>query len=284
MQITQLLAAALCASGAFGHPGEKEHHVNRAAELSRREFKASARRGLEACASKLQARGGVADQAAQRRAEKAAFHSKRALETKTQKKRDTDTVLATDHNETESTGFTLSTPEATVFSTNNTCVLSPEGETGPYWVKGEYIRENLREDQPGVPIVLEAQFLDVETCEPISDLYWDLWNCNSTGVYSGVVVDGNGNSADTSNYNTTFLRGISKADEDGVVTFETVFPGHYEGRATHHHIIAHLGATVLPNNTLTGGTAAHVGQLFWDQDLITAVEATYPYNTNNITN
>jgi len=47
--------------------------------------------------------------------------------------------------------------------------------------------------------------------------------------------------------------------------------------------VAHLNATRLPNNTLAGGTEAHVGQFFWDQDLISKVEATYPYNTNNIT-
>lgn len=47
-------------------------------------------------------------------------------------------------------------------------------------------------------------------------------------------------------------------------------------------MIAHLNATVLPNNTLTGGTVPHVGQLFWDQELVDAVEATYPYSTNTI--
>lgn len=47
-------------------------------------------------------------------------------------------------------------------------------------------------------------------------------------------------------------------------------------------MIAHLNPTVLPNNTLTGGTVPHVGQLFYDQDLVDAVEATYPYNTNTI--
>lgn len=36
------------------------------------------------------------------------------------------------------------------------------------------------------------------------------------------------------------------------------------------------------NNTLTSGTAAHIGQLFWDQDLVYEVEATSPYNTNSI--
>ncbi|KAB8076944.1 hypothetical protein BDV29DRAFT_154195 [Aspergillus leporis] len=40
-----------------------------------------------------------------------------------------------------------------------------------------------------------------------------------------------------------------------------------------------FGASV-PNNILSGGQAAHVGQFFCNQGLVNAVEATYPYNTN----
>lgn len=54
-------------------------------------------------------------------------------------------------------------------------------------------------------------------------------------MYSGVVANGNGNSADATNINNTFLRGIQQSDADGVVKFETLFPGHYTGRATHIH-------------------------------------------------
>jgi protocatechuate 3,4-dioxygenase beta subunit len=169
-----------------------------------------------------------------------------------------------------------------LFSDNSTCILNPEGETGPFYVPGELIRSDVREGQLGVPIVLDGQFIDVETCEPITGLWWDLWNCNSTGVYGGVVSSGNGNVDDTSNLDKTLLRGIQRTDSDGVVQFKTVFPGHYSGRTTHHHMVAHLNATVLSNNTLTGGSVAHIGQLFYDQDLITEVEATYPYNTNTI--
>lgn len=40
-------------------------------------------------------------------------------------------------------------------------------------------------------------------------------------------------------------------------------------------------ATVLPNNTyVTDGKPNHIGQLFFDQSLITAVELLEPYNTN----
>lgn len=171
MQLTPFLTAALLAGAATAHPGEEAHHANRAAELSRREFKAAARRGLDACAPKLRARGGLVESAAQRRADKAALYRGRALAARKEKKRDTDSVLATDHNAT-ALGYTLETPSSVLFASNSTCVLTPEGETGPYWVKGELIREDLVEGQEGVPVVLEAQFLDVETCEPLTDLYW----------------------------------------------------------------------------------------------------------------
>jgi hypothetical protein len=51
-----------------------------------------------------------------------------------------------------------------------------------YWVKEELIRFDVRQGQAGIEIVLDGQFVDVETREPIVGLYWDIWNCNSTGV------------------------------------------------------------------------------------------------------
>lgn len=110
-----------------------------------------------------------------------------------------------------------------------------------------------------------------------------MWHCNSTGVYSGIVASGNGNSADSTNINKTALRGIQYSNTDGVLTFDTVFPGHYTGRTHHIHVLAHLNATLFSNNTITGGTISHVGQLFFDQTFITSVEATAPYSTNTQT-
>jgi hypothetical protein len=53
-------------------------------------------------------------------------------------KRDLATVLATDHNET-SLGYTLNTPEATIFSANNSCILTPEVTQGPYCMPSVYL-------------------------------------------------------------------------------------------------------------------------------------------------
>lgn len=71
------------------------------------------------------------------------------------------------------------------------------------------------------------------------------------------------------------------SDDDGVLQFTTLVPGHYTGRTNHLHVLAHVNATVnTANNTLEGGHISHVGQLFFDQSLITEVEAVAPYTTN----
>jgi protocatechuate 3,4-dioxygenase beta subunit len=159
--------------------------------------------------------------------------------------------------------------------------LTPEVTQGPYYVGGEYIRRDVREDQEGVTTIVDYQVIDVDTCEPVPNVYLEQWHCNSTGVYSGISASGNGDSSDTSNLDNTFLRGILKTDSDGVAQFETTFPGHYTSRATHIHILVHQNATLFLNGTLGNDvTSSHVGQAFFDQDLITAVEATAPYNTN----
>jgi protocatechuate 3,4-dioxygenase beta subunit len=259
---------------AVAHPGEHEERDEKV-EIQKREFRDVTRRGLEACAKRFDANGLNARAMARRRD----LYNKhrRALST-----RDTASVLATSHLVNDSS-ITADTSIDSLFDSSSTCVLNPEGETGPYYVLGELVRSDLREGQDGVPVIFDVQFVDVDTCEGIEDLYADIWNCNATGVYSGVVATGNGNTADTSNLDATFLRGIQATDSDGVVSFDTLFPGHYSGRTTHHHIVAHLDVTVLSNGTISGGTVAHIGQLFWDQDLITQVEATSPYSTNTVT-
>lgn len=130
---------------------------------------------------------------------------------------------------------------------------------------------------------MDAQFIDVDTCEPVPNVMWDVWHCNATGVYAGVVATGNGNGdEDPTNLNNTFLRGLQPSDGDGVAQFLSIFPGHYSGRATHIHVVAHTDGTVLANGTYTGGTVAHIGQIFFDQDLITEVNALEPYLSNTI--
>jgi protocatechuate 3,4-dioxygenase beta subunit len=179
-----------------------------------------------------------------------------------------------------SESYTNATDEAILFAGNNSCVLSPEVTQGPYYVSGEYVRENLIEDQEGVELILDTQVIDMATCDPVSGAMIEIWHCNSTGVYSGIIASGNGDSSDTANINATFLRGLQLTDAEGVAQFTTLFPGHYTSRANHIHVLAHFNGTSYANGTYGGGYVSHVGQLFFDQDLITKVEATSPYSTN----
>lgn len=68
-------------------------------------------------------------------------------------------------------------------------------------------------------------------------------DCNSTGVYGGVVAGGNGNTADLSNINSTYLRGLQQTKEEGVAQITSLFPGHYSGRCPHIHIATHVNGT-----------------------------------------
>lgn len=146
---------------------------------------------------------------------------------------------------------------------------------------------DMSEDQVGIPLFLDIQLVDTSSCEPVPAVFVDIWHCNSTGVYSGVVNPSNGNVNDTSNKDTTFLRAVQQTDSNGVVQFESIFPGHYIGRAVHIHVLSHnVDSTIIrTNGTILGEgnfttQASHVGQIFFDQDLISQVEATAPYNTN----
>ncbi|KAH8589219.1 Intradiol ring-cleavage dioxygenase [Bisporella sp. PMI_857] len=261
----------------FAHPGQDISQ-----EIAERnDFYQYAKRASN-CDTALRKRG-IHDRQQERR--RAAIERARTARGLPQK-RDVVRRDATDVSHLSSLDVTPTTSgvESIIFA-NSTCLLSPEGEEGPYYVKGEYIRSDISEDQVGVDVVWDLQFVDIETCDPIENLTSDIWHCNATGVYAGVVATGNGNENDASNINKTFLRGLQTSDSEGVVQYTSIFPGYYSGRATHVHVETHLNGTILPNGTYTGGSTAHIGQFFFDQDLITEVNTLSPYseNTNTLT-
>jgi hypothetical protein len=112
----------------------------------------------------------------------------------------------------------------------------------------------------------------------------------------------NGNVGDRANINRQNLRGVQITDKHGSAGFETIFPGHYMGRATHIHgktqslamlqshilklmtftVATHTGITKNTNNTISGGKTSHVGQIYFDQELIDQVTLTKPYRDNKM--
>ncbi|SPO07424.1 related to protocatechuate 3,4-dioxygenase beta subunit [Cephalotrichum gorgonifer] len=279
MHFAKVIAGALPLAGVMAHPGHDHTH-----EIAQRReyFESNKPRDLSHCIEKMK-RSGLEQRAVQRRAKRTLeLVAERSPKTLAHKKRALEDFLSVDHESTE--GYTMDTNPADLFAGGNYCVLSPEVTEGPYYVSGEYVRQDNVEDQEGIPMAVDTQVIDINTCEPIPDLYIEIWHCNATGVYSGVVAQGNGvGESDPSNLDNTFLRGVQPTDEDGVATFNTIFPGHYTGRTTHIHVLVHSGAEPLANGTLYSTSATHVGQMFFDQDLIEEADTIAPYSSNTQT-
>ncbi|KAK3313722.1 Intradiol ring-cleavage dioxygenase [Apodospora peruviana] len=268
MHLTAFFASALVVTIVNAHPG---HDI--ATEIKERAamMEQMSHRSLNHCAEEIRRSGMEARSVARRNALAAQLMTERGL---------TGRTAPIDTSHKSSKDYTLDTPVSTIFATNATCILSPEVTEGPYYVTGEYIRSDLTETQAGVKLHLDIQVLDIKTCKPVPRAYVEVWHTNATGVYSGVVANGNGNSADKTNTKKSFNRGVQQTTADGVVQFGTIFPGHYTGRTVHTHVMVHTNAVALANGTIKDTTASHVGQFFYDQDLITLVRKTSPYNTN----
>jgi protocatechuate 3,4-dioxygenase beta subunit len=139
------------------------------------------------------------------------------------------------------------------------CVLTPEMTEGPYYIAAEKMRRNITEGRPGVPLRLRLSVVDASTCAPIKGAAIDIWHADALGVYSGF---GSGASS------RTFMRGIQMTDVHGLATFDTVYPGWYQGRTVHIHVKVHLGGNVV-----------HTGQLFFQDSLTDVVYKRAPYDS-----
>lgn len=67
----------------------------------------------------------------------------------------------------------------------NSCVTTPEQETGPFYIADEMLRAEIAEGKPGVPLTLRILVLEAGTCKPIPNAAVDIWHCDALGIYSG---------------------------------------------------------------------------------------------------
>jgi len=183
MQIFPLAAILYFALSASAHPGEVEDHDT----PDRSEFLHYAKRSIENCREELIASGHVARAIERRAALADSLRSQRGFG-----RRALADVLKIDH-KSNKTGLTTSSPSKDIFTGQLQCVLQPETTEGPYCrrqpvpssylrssfvcigVKGELIRNNIVETQAGVPLYTDYQFIDVNTCKPIPNIYIESW-------------------------------------------------------------------------------------------------------------
>jgi protocatechuate 3,4-dioxygenase beta subunit len=139
------------------------------------------------------------------------------------------------------------------------CAEIPEETAGPYPGDGSngpsvltqsgIVRSDIRSSfgsasavAEGVPLTVKLTVLDTaKGCAPPPSAAVYIWHCDRDGNYSmyaqGLTKE-------------NYLRGVQETDAQGVVTFQSVFPGRYAGRWPHIHfeVYPSLGKATTPQN------------------------------------
>jgi protocatechuate 3,4-dioxygenase beta subunit len=176
--------------------------------------------------------------------------------------------------------------------------LTPELTEGPYWINTMLHRSDVRANtksaasapgvrQQGVTLELTINVLDASKgCKPLNGVAVDIWHANAHGLYSeesSQQAGGGTTGGDTSGQN--YLRGYQITGKDaglnhrpvaGQVSFKTIWPGWYTGRAIHIHVrvrkISSSGATI----------AGYTSQIFFsDADNNRVLTAAAPYDARS---
>jgi protocatechuate 3,4-dioxygenase beta subunit len=150
------------------------------------------------------------------------------------------------------------TPGATsAVGSNAACAVTPGETVGPFPSLVDLFRSDIREGKSGTPLTLTVKVVNANSgCAPVSNANVDIWQCDAAGNYSQYQ----------SQAGQTYLRGIQTTDGNGEVRFTTIYPGWYQGRATHIH------AEVIVN-----GRSVKVTQMAFDEAVNRAVHASGVY-------
>jgi protocatechuate 3,4-dioxygenase beta subunit len=153
------------------------------------------------------------------------------------------------------------------------CVVRPEQTEGPYFVDARLERSDIRSDpatgavKAGAPLELSIVVSRVGAggaCAPLAGARVDLWQCDASGVYSGVRDP----SFDTTGQH--FLRGYQLTNATGTARFTTIYPGWYRGRTVHLHFKVRTEPSATRGYEFTS-------QLYFDDAFTDRVHAREPY-------
>jgi protocatechuate 3,4-dioxygenase beta subunit len=153
----------------------------------------------------------------------------------------------------------------------SSCIVRPEVTEGPYYVREDLNRSDVRSD-PNTGAVKDGALLNLTfrvsqlsngSCSPLAGARVEIWHCDASGLYSDVRDPG---------FNTVgqkFLRGYQMTDANGQARFITVYPGWYSGRAVHIHFKVH--------HDTSPQSSVFTSQLFFDDSLSDQVHSNVPY-------
>ena len=116
------------------------------------------------------------------------------------------------------------------------CTLTPSETEGPFPTHdpASLERVDIRSDREGVVMDVNITVQDSGNgCAGLSEAIVDIWHCDAEGYYSEYGGSGMQQVDLTSAH---FLRGRQATNDEGLVTFTSIFPGWYRGRAPHIHV------------------------------------------------
>ncbi|HWB64763.1 MAG TPA: T9SS type A sorting domain-containing protein [Chitinophagales bacterium] len=116
------------------------------------------------------------------------------------------------------------------------CTTANSETAGPFptITPASLVRSNIIGTRTGVPFTINITVKNInDSCNPAQGLIVDIWHCDKDGYYS----EYGGTSMQQVDYTSQdFLRGRQTSDSAGLVSFTSIFPGWYSGRATHIHV------------------------------------------------
>lgn len=132
--------------------------------------------------------------------------------------------------------ITSSTTDSSGSGSSTGCSVTNSETEGPFPTKtpSSLVQSNIVSDRTGVPFTIALTIQNVNaSCANLQGVLVDIWHCDKDGNYS----EYGGTGMQAANYTSVhFLRGRQTTDSNGQVNFTSIFPGWYNGRATHIHV------------------------------------------------
>lgn len=155
---------------------------------------------------------------------------------------------------------------------SDSCTVSPSETEGPFPTKtpSSLVTNDIRSDRTGVPLTINITINNSNNnCAALANAIVDIWHCDKDGNYS----EYGGTSMQSTNYTSVhFLRGSQTTDANGLVSFTSIFPGWYSGRAPHIHVHVYS----------SDGTSLLVTQIAFPTDVCNTVYSTSSLYTKGL--
>lgn len=155
-------------------------------------------------------------------------------------------------------------------TTPSSCSVTNAETEGPFptQIPSSLVIKDITSDRRGTPLTINIYIRNVSNnCEILSNAMVDIWHCDAAGGYS----EYGGSNIQRADYRSVhFLRGRQVTDSTGLVTFTSIYPGWYPGRAPHIHVHIYNGA----------GNSLLVTQIAFPQEVSAIVYAQGVYASN----